>query len=89
MDGHFSSVRMLPGGGPQGWRMGELSYLSQTNNNADCVPPSDRYKWVDDLSILEIINIVSAGTSSYDFQKHVASDIAIDQKYLPTQNLQS
>ena len=59
--------------------MGEISYTSQTNNNADCISPDLRYKWIDDLSLIEIINIVSVGMSSYDFAQHVASDIGIDQ----------
>ena len=32
-------------------------YLSQTNDNAECVPVEDRYKFVDDLSTVEIINL--------------------------------
>ena len=35
--------------------MGPLwEYLSKTNNNADCVPEEDRFKFVDDLTALEV-----------------------------------
>ena len=60
----LSSVRKLPGGGPQGCRMGQESYCSQTNNNADCVSPDNRFKWIDDLSLIEIINLISIGLTS-------------------------
>ena len=45
-----------------------------------------RYKWVDDLSILESINLITAGLSSYNFKQHVASDIGVDQYYLQSDN---
>ena len=51
--GQLSSVRYLPGSGPQGSTFGVLEYLSQSNDNADNVPPEDRYKFMDDLTILE------------------------------------
>ena len=85
----LSSVRPLPGGAPQGCPMGQESYNSQTSQNADFVDPQDRYKWIDDLSLLEIINLIVSGTSSYNFKHHVASDVGIDQKYLPSQNIHS
>jgi hypothetical protein len=85
--GFLSTVRDLPGGGPQGSTTGLLEYKSQTNNNCDFVPPSKRYKWVDDLSILEMVNLISAGISSYNFNQHVASDVGVDQVYLPSENI--
>ena len=85
--GLLSTVRDLPGGGPQGSTTGLLEYKSQTNNNCDFVPPSKRYKWVDDLSILEMVNLISAGISSYNFNLHVASDIGVNQSYLPSENI--
>ena len=50
--GKLSSVRYLPGSGPQGSTFGVLEYLSQSNDNADNVPPEDRFKFMDDLTIL-------------------------------------
>ena len=87
--GFLSTVRDLPGGGPQGSTTGLLEYKSQTNNNCDFVPPQKRYKWVDDLSLLEMVNLITAGLSSYNFKNHVASDIGVDQSYLPSMHLQS
>ena len=58
-------------------------YLVQTNHNANNVNPDDRYKYIDDLTILQIISLAGLLTE-YDFQLHVASDVGIDQQYLPT-----
>ena len=88
-NGILSTLRELPGGGPQGSTTGLLEYKSQTNNNCDFVPTNKRYKWVDDLSILEMINLISVGLASYNFKQHVASDIGVDQSYLNTENILS
>ena len=66
----------------QGSFLGNWEYLSQTNKNADCVPKENRWKWVDDLSTLEIINLITLGISSYNFKQHVASDIAIHGQFI-------
>ena len=57
----MSSTHTLNGGGPQGGLMGILEYLSQTNNNTDSNDPDDNFKFMDDLPILEIINLISQG----------------------------
>ena len=85
----LSSIRNLPGGGPQGCPLGQQSYISQSNENASFVPEDDCYKWIDDLSILEIVNLVTIGISSYNFKHHVASDVAIDQYFLSSENIKS
>ena len=84
-----SSVRDLPGGGPQGSTFGILEYLSQSNENAMCVDKNYRYKWVDDLTILEVVNLLSIGISSYDVKNHVPNDIAIHNQFLNPDSLQS
>ena len=84
-----SSTYDLPGGGPQGCTFGLLEYKSSSNNNADHVPQKMRFKFVDDLSILEKLNLILLGLSSYNFRQHVASDIGTNQKFLPSSNIQS
>jgi hypothetical protein len=54
-----SLPRKVNGGGPQGATLGLLEYLSQSNNSADMVSESDRLKFIDDLSILEIVNLLT------------------------------
>ena len=87
--GVLSSVRNMPGGGPQGCHMGQLEYSSQSNDSGDCVDQEDRYKFVDDMSLLAMINLITCGISSYNFKNHIASDIATGDGYLPSENIQS
>ena len=85
----WSSERDLPGGGPQGSSCGILEYVSQSAGNVDFLEDDLQYKYIDDLTVLEVINLISVGLTSYNFKAHVASDIGINQSYLPTENLQS
>ena len=84
--GLLSKVRALPGGGPQGGTLGLEEYLSQSNGNTDFLNDDEKYKFIDDLSILEILNLISIGLSSYNFHNHVASDIGIEHIYLKISN---
>ena len=54
-NGEMSEFLTLIGGGPQGTLVGGLEYLAQSNDNADVVPPEDRYKYIDDLSVLQLV----------------------------------
>ena len=84
-----SSTRDLVGGGPQGSLWGILEYLAQSNSNTDFVAENMKYKFIDDLSILEKINLLSIGLTSYNFKNHVASDLPVDKLFLPGQNLKT
>ena len=55
----YSSIRKLPGGGPQGCYLGGLEYSSQSNDSGRFVSKENRYKFVDDLSLLEVINLLT------------------------------
>ena len=87
--GEKSKPRKLPGGGAMGANLGNWEFLSQTNNSADCVPLEDRFKFVDDLSTLEIINLLTIGMSSFNMKHQVPSDIPIHGQYIPASNLES
>ena len=84
-----SSPYPLPGGGAQGGQLGQIEYLSQTNDNVDFLDLSDKFKFIDDLSILEVINLAMCGITSYNFRQHVPSDIGTHGQYLPVENVQS
>ena len=86
---HFSTVRKLPGGGPQGCTFGGLEYLVNSNDNTDHISTEMKFKFVDDLSTLEKLNLLLVGLSTYNFRTHVASDIGIDQKFLPSENIEA
>ena len=85
-NGEVSDFLALIGGGPQGTLLGGLEYLAQSNDNADVVPPEDRFKYIDDLSILQLI-CFSGLLTDYNFYQHVASDVGIDEQYLPASSL--
>ena len=80
-NGEVSDFLSLIGGGPQGTLLGQLAYLAQSNDNADIVLPEDRFKFIDDLSVLQLV-CLSGLLTDYDFLQHVASDIGIDDQYL-------
>ena len=81
-----STQRDLDGGGPQGSSIGLLEYDSQSNSNTDFMLPEDKFKFVDGLSLLELLNIIAAGVASYTFKNHVASDIGVNQLFLLSEN---
>ena len=87
--GHRSVPRNVNGGGPQGATLGILEYLSQSNNCADMVSQNDRFRFVDDLSVLEIVNLITNGLTSYNLKQHVPSDLPVHNQFIPPENLQS
>ena len=87
-NGEESEFLRLVGGGPQRTLIGQLEYLVYSNDRADAVPQEDRYKYVDDLTVLRLV-LLSGILTEYDFKTHVASDVAIHGNFLPIQNVQS
>jgi hypothetical protein len=87
--GLLSTKRRLLGSGAQGSILGNIEYISQTNNNADHVPSEDRWKWIDDLTVVEIVNMITVGLSTYNFRQHVASDIPVHGQYVSSDNLKT
>ena len=81
----------------QHWVSGALSWSNfqggwagkETNHNADCVPEENRFKFVDDLSTLEIINLLTVGMSSFNMKQQIPSDIPIHGQFIPAENLES
>ena len=88
-NGKISSERNLNGGGPQGGLLGILEYLSQTNDNVDFLSDDVKFKFIDDLSILDIVNLVSQGISSYNTRLHIPSHIADHNQFVSPSNLKS
>ena len=87
--GKRSVLRHVKGGGPQGATLGLLEYISQSNSNADCVNIEDRYKFIDDLSILEVINLLTVGLASHNLKGQVPSDVPLHNQIIPAENLKS
>jgi hypothetical protein len=82
----YSRTHKLSGGGPQGTLIGLIEYFVQSNDNADCVDPDMRFKYVDDLTVLELVLLTTLLTE-YNFKQHVASDIGTDEYYVPASSL--
>ena len=80
---------MIKGGGPHGATLGLLEYLSQSYNSADMVNEADRYKFVDDFTVLEIMNLLTVGITSYNIKQYVTSDVPAHNQFIPAKNLES
>ena len=67
-----------PSWGFAGWlglSLAILEYKSQSNNNTDFLREKEKFWYIDYLSILEVINLILAGISSYNVRQQVPPDI--------------
>ena len=87
--GKQSKEILTPGGGPQGGYLGNMEYLAQSNKSADCVKKDSRFKFVDDLTVLEKIQILVIGLTSYNSKYQVPNDIHMNNHFIPKENLKS
>ena len=85
----MSVTKRLKGGGPQGSTKGVLSYMSQSNDNTDCVPEEDRFKYFDDATVLEVINLLNIGLCSYRVRESIPSHIPDHNQIIPSEHLKS
>ena len=76
-----SGVYQLCGGFPQGSKIGQDCYLAGSNDSAESVSEEDRFKYIDDLQVLELIMLAGILTD-YDVYLHVPSDVPLDHKFL-------
>ena len=88
-NGLTSTERKLNGGGPQGATFGIWEYLTQSNDNSDCVHPDYRFKFVDDLTVLEKVNLLVVGLASFNYHATVPSDIPTHNQLIPPEHLKS
>ena len=72
-----------------GATLGIIEYLSQSNLSAECVGPDERFKFVDDLTVLEIINLITVGLTSLNVKHQVPSDLPDHGQFIPPQNLKT
>ena len=64
----YSRTHKLPGGGPQGTLIGLIEYFVQSNDKADCADPDMRFKYVDDLTVLELVLLTTLLTEYIQLQ---------------------
>ena len=79
----------VEGGGPQGGLWGILEYLAQSNKNTTSIKSDKKFKFIDDLSILEFINLISIGIASYNYKAHVPSNIPENGYVIPNTNMKT
>ena len=87
--GVLSKIKELNGSGPQGATLGLLEYLASSNGNADFAKINEKFKFIDDLTLIEVINLLTVGISSYNLKNHVPSDIPIHNGYIEASHLKS
>ena len=87
--GAMSAVKRLKGGGLQGSTKGVLSYMSQSNSNSDCVPIQERFKYFDDLTVLEFVNLLNIGLSSQNVKLRVPSNLPSHNQFIPYNHLKT
>ena len=81
-NGQESTLISLCGGFPAGSVNGQDCYLVASDTAANDVIEDDRFKYIDDLEILELV-MLSGILEDYNTQAHVPSDIPLDHKFLP------
>ena len=84
-----SSTKSLPGGGPQGSSLGLWSFLSQTNDNPEDNSEENMFKFVDDKTTLEVINLLSIGMASQNIKVRVPSNVLTSNLVISNDNLKT
>ena len=87
--GRMSSVKKLHGGTAQGGTFGIWGYMAQSNDNADSVPEDLRFKFVDDLSTLEIVNLLATWLSSFNVKVSVPNNLPLHNQFIDAKHLKS
>ena len=65
------------------------SFLSQTNNNPEDAEEDMIYKFVDDKSLLEVVNLFNIGIASHNVRASVPSNIPDSNIFIPPENLKT
>ena len=82
-------ISTLNDSGPQGSTIGLFKYLAQSNENADSIDVEEIFKFIEDLTILDIVNLLSIGISSFNTKLQVPNYIPIDNGYIDRNTLKS
>ena len=84
INSHTSQAHDLIGDGPQGSILGQLFYITGSDDIAEEVPEQDKLKYVDDLGVLELVE-TKEKLIEYDFRQLV--DEAVGERFLPPEHL--
>ena len=84
-----SSVKHNIKWGPQGSSIGILDFIAQSNDNLDMVPEEDKFKFIDDNTITDVIDVKKIGMASYNVKQHVPNDVPSHNQIIPNESLRS
>ena len=84
-----SKEKQLTGGGPQGGYFGILEYSAQSNESANSVHKDSKFKFVDDLTDLEKIYILTIGLTSFNTKLQTPNNINEGNLFIPNENLKT
>ena len=65
--------------------VGQDAYIAAGNDCADSTEEDDRFRYIDDLEIADLVSLASI-LYEYNVWSHVPSDIGVDQKILNSSN---
>ena len=85
----FSSEKKMNAGGPQGSTTGILEFLSISNDNSNCIPEEQRFSYIDDLSCLELVNLLIIGLQTQNLKQHVPSNLPVHNQTIQAENLKT
>ena len=71
------------------YQEGEGEFLSQTNTNPEDAGDDEIYKFVDDKSVIEVINLFSIGLASHNVKAAVPSNIPVTNNFIPSEHLKT
>ena len=75
--------------GPQGSNIGIIEYICQSNDNLEMVPEDEKFKFIDDNTITDTVNLSKIGLASYNVKQHVPSNIPIHNQMIDNAHLKS
>ena len=87
LSGKTSDKRNVPGGGPQEAYLGNLEYKAQSNESANSVIEDSRFKFVDDLTVLEKLNFPLVSIASNNNKESVSNDVDVSNQIIPSEQL--
>ena len=79
----------LPGSTAQGSTYGCLEFLAISNDNTHFAQKEEAFKFMDDCTLLSIVNLIGAGLATYNVRSHVPSNIPIHNQIIDSKNLKA
>ena len=85
----LSSEKQMVAGGPQGSTAGILQFLSTSNNCADIISEDLKYRYIDDLSALELVNLLTIGIQSHNIRQQVPNNVPTHNQIISNDKLET